>query len=97
MKAILETDTIEINTESALKDPVPDLELSDLKILESTLKEKKVNKWLTTTTNGKTVQISIVPESTEADINITFCELYALKIAMDALDIKEFTVVYSNN
>ncbi len=97
LKAILETDTIEINTESALKDPVPDLELSDLKILESTLKEKKVNKWLTTTTNGKTVQISIVPESTEADINITFCELYALKIAMDALDIKEFTVVYSNN
>jgi hypothetical protein len=97
LKTILETDTIEINTESVLKDPVPDLELSDLKILESTLKEKKVNKWLTTTTNGKTVQISIVPESTEADINITFCELYTLKIAMDTLDIKEFTVVYSNN
>jgi len=97
LKTILETDTIEINTESVLKDPVPDLELSDLKILESTLKEKKVNKWLTTTTNGKTVQISIAPESTEADINITFCELYTLKIAMDALDIKEFTVVYDSN
>ncbi len=97
LKTILETDTIETNTKSVLKDPVPDLELSDLKILESTLKEKKINKWLTTTTNGKTVQISIVPESTEADINITFCELYTLKIAMDTLDIKEFTVVYSNN
>ena len=97
LKAILDTDIIEMNTESILKDPVPDLELSDLKILESTLKEKKVDKWLTTTANGRTVQISIAPQSTEADINITFCELYALKIAMDTLDIKEFTVVYSNN
>ena len=96
LKEVLEADSIKSNAESVLKDPVPDLKMSDLKNLESTLKEKEVNNWLTTTTSGKTVRISITPEITEADIDITFCELYALKIAMDALDIKEFTIIYNN-
>ena len=96
LNSILEADTIESGTESELKDPVPNFKLSDLKTLESTLREKGVNKWLTTTANGKTVQITITPEATKADINITFGELYALKIAMDTLDVKEFTVVYNN-
>lgn len=101
LKVALETDTLEVEKEPVLEspvleDPVPELELSDLKILESTLKEKEVNNWRTTTASGKTIQISITPEVTEADMNITFCELYALKIAMDALNIREFTVVYNN-
>jgi len=96
LKSILETAIIKPEEEVSLEDPVPDLGLSDLKILEATLKEKGINKWLTTTNNGKTVQISITPEKSETEINITFGELYALKIAMDALDIKEFTIVYSN-
>ena len=41
------------------------------------VKEKEVNNWRTTTASGKTIQISITPEVTEADMNITFCELYA--------------------
>jgi hypothetical protein len=81
---------------NVLKDPVPDMKLSDLQSLELNLKSKSINKWLTTTKSGKTVQISVEPEQADADINITFAELYALRIAMEALDIKEFTIVYSN-
>lgn len=95
LKTILETDIVEIKPELTLEDPIPDSKLSDLVTLESTLKEKGVNGWLTTTASGKTVQISITPETTEADMNITFCELYALKIAMDTLNIKECTIVYN--
>jgi len=77
-------------------DPLPGKNLKDLKRLEQTLVEKNINKWISTTKNGKTIQISIKPETSETDINITFEELYALKFAMDVLDINEFTIVYSN-
>lgn len=97
LKEVLQTSDIKSNTESTLKDPVPDLKMPDLKDLESTLKEKGINSWLTTMTNGKTVRISVTPEITKADIDITFQELYALKIAMDVLDIKEFTIIYNKH
>ena len=95
LKEILEDD-IQAELNKKIQDPVPDIKLSDLESLELNLKSKSINKWLTTTKSGKTVQISVEPEQADADINITFAELYALRIAMEALDIKEFTVVYSN-
>ena len=79
-----------------IKDPIPDITISDLKILEENLKEKGVVKWMTTSSTGKTIQISSIPQEAKTDMNITFSELYALKIAMETLDIQEFTVVYSN-
>ena len=79
-----------------IKDPVSEITISDLKILEETLKEKGVEKWMTTSSTGKTIQISVSPEESETDINITFSELYALKMAMEILDIKEFSVIHSN-
>jgi hypothetical protein len=95
LKEILKEDE-KIISASKLEDPLPDMKLSDLESLESNLKNKSINKWLTTTKNGKTIQISIIPEPSEADVSITFAELYALKMAMDTLDIKEFTIVYNN-
>ena len=94
LKQILEDD-IKEELVQTISDPIPDISISDLEILEKNLKSKSITKWLTTTKNGKTVQISLEPETKEADINITFSELYALKIAMDALSIKEFTVIYN--
>ena len=79
-----------------IKDPLPEITISDLKILEENLKEKGVMKWMTTSSTGKTIQISSTPQDAKTDMNITFSELYALKIAMETLDIQEFTVVYSN-
>jgi hypothetical protein len=95
LKEILEDD-IQAELNKKVQDPVPEMKISDLQSLELNLKSKSINKWLTTTKNGKTVQISITPESAEADINITFAELYALRMAMEVLDVKEFTVVYSS-
>ena len=79
-----------------LKDPIPEITISDLKILEETLKEKNITKWMTTSVTGKTIQITSTPQEGKTDINITFSELYSLKIAMDVLDIKEFSIIHSN-
>ena len=95
LKEILEDD-LQAELNKKVQDPVPEMKTSELKDLESNLKSKSISKWLGTTNSGKTVQISINPQPAEADINITFAELYALRIAMEALDVKEFTVVYSN-
>ena len=95
LKEILEDD-LQSEMNKKVQDPVPEIKTSELKDLESNLKLKSIDKWLGTTNSGKTVQISINPQPAEADINITFAELYALRIAMEALDVKEFTVVYSN-
>ena len=94
LKDMLETDSIEPTGKVTIEDPIPDITVSDLKALETTLAKRNVSKWLTTTKNGKTIQISIAPEQSNADMNITFSELYTLKIAMDTLNIQEFTIVY---
>ena len=96
LKDMLITDSVEPTGKVTIEDPIPDITVSDLKALETTLAKKNVNKWLTTTRSGKTIQISISPEKSKADMNITFGELYTLKIAMDTLDIQEFTIVYCN-
>ncbi|MAG39561.1 hypothetical protein CMI41_01155 [Candidatus Pacearchaeota archaeon] len=97
LKDIIENkNTVDTVSETNLIDPVPDTDLKDLKILEQTLVQKNINKWISTTKNGKTIQISIQPEPSETDINITFAELYALRYAMDILNINEWMIVYSN-
>ncbi len=97
LKDIIENkNTVDTISETNLIDPVPDTDLKDLKILEQTLVQKNINKWISTTKNGKTIQISIQPEPSETDINITFAELYALRYAMDILNINEWMIVYSN-
>tara|TARA_Y100000310_G_C20654972_1_gene801522 strand:- start:1583 stop:2167 length:585 start_codon:yes stop_codon:yes gene_type:complete len=96
LKDILKTDEVKVETKTIIKDPFPEITISDLKTLETTLAEKNVNTWLTTTKNGKTIQLSITPSASEADMNITFSELYTLKIAADTLGVQEFTIIYSN-
>jgi hypothetical protein len=97
LKDIIENkNTVDTISETNLIDPVPNTDLKDLKILEQTLVQKNINKWISTTKNGKTIQISIQPEPSETDINITFAELYALRYAMDILNINEWMIVYSN-
>jgi hypothetical protein len=84
-------------TEVITDDPVITLSVTDLKALETNLRSRNVNSWIGKTESGKIIQISIVPEDGSANIRITFSELYALKTAMEVLDIKEFTIVYANS
>lgn len=88
---------VKLSTEVINDDPVANLSITDLKALELNLKTRNVNSWIGKTESGKTIQISIVPQDGDANVRITFSELYALKTAMEVLDIKEFTIVYSNS
>ena len=96
LKISCEEDSIPLNNEVILEESIPDLTIDQLKILEKNLSQKGVDTWLGTTKNGKTVQLSLEPKEGNADIKMTFSELYAIKIAIEALEIKEFTIVYSN-
>ena len=76
-------------------DPVSTMTLEELKVLEENLKKKGVKNWEIITDNNKKINLSIEPEKNDADINLTFSEIYTLKMAMDVLSIKEFTLIYS--
>jgi hypothetical protein len=69
-----------------------------LQQLENTLRREGIKEWIGTTSNGKIVRLTVDREMNEAaDINMTFAELFAMKIAMEALQVKELEIVYRSN
>jgi hypothetical protein len=65
-----------------------------LQMLVAACTKKGVESWTGTLKDGRTVRLTIEPEQGEADVNITFAELYSIKAAMETLQIKELEIVY---
>lgn len=80
------------NSKIITKDTLPDLSYKDIESIESRLKEKKETCWKGKTKDGKSIEIQIIPTNSNADITITFSELYALKTAIDILDIDQIVI-----
>lgn len=68
-----------------------------LKKLEDIINNKSQKEWILYTKNNKSVRITIEPEISNADVDITFAELYTLRMAMETLKAKEVEIVYRNN
>lgn len=93
LQAVPDTTDVKQNlTEGSL----PKLTSGEVRALEETLLKKGVTHWIGVTTDGRSVRVSVEPERSVADIDITFAELFALRTAMEVLRIKEFEVVHSN-
>lgn len=83
-----------IITESTL----PELTAGDIKILEKTLKEMGTTEWLGKTKDGKSIRITVeLSEKRTEEIQMTFSELYAIRMAMDILQLKEIDIAYNKN
>lgn len=78
------------------EESLPGLTSTEVRDLESTLLERGVLYWEGETVDGKSVRISRKPEGSTADINLTFSELYAIKIAMETLQVTKLEVVCGN-
>lgn len=70
------------------EDSLPNLSCNKILALENRLKEKNENSWKGKTKDGRSVEIQLESINSDADIILTFSELYAIKAAMDVLDIE---------
>lgn len=81
------------NTKTITDKDLPDMKAGDVLSLEAQLKEKNITEWFGTTKDGRTVYLSSgAGKERKADINLSFAELYALKTAMEVLDIEEVVI-----
>lgn len=70
-----------------------DLTCDNILALEKSLKEKKETAWKGVTKNGKNIEISLTPRKKKnADIFLTFAEMYAIRTAMDTLEVEKIIV-----
>jgi len=76
---------------------LPNLSSAQVAALETVLKSKGISAWICKDTEGRKIRISMEPEHTDADINLTFRELYALKVCAETLHIQEFNIAYRPN
>lgn len=96
-KAEISSSSNETTTKSLVEN-LPD-DISSRKILEQVeiiIKNKQQKAWIITTKDNKIVRVTLSPESSNADIDITFAELYMLKTTMEVFQVKELEVVYNS-
>jgi hypothetical protein len=82
--------------EKILGKSLPELDSKQVLALESILKQKGIKSWECKGKDGTNIRITIEPEKGNADINITFQELYALKSCIETLHVEEFGIVYKS-
>jgi len=73
---------------------LPDLSSSEVLALEASLAEQGITEWKGTTESGRTVRLTATPSDSPADINMTFAELYGLRLAMEVLQVREIEIVF---
>jgi hypothetical protein len=96
LEKVLREDTVpvtEIQKHILSDESLPALSTSEVLALEETLRKQGISEWRGMSKSGLSVCLSWVPGRTDADINLTFPELYALKAAMETLQIEEFEIV----
>lgn len=89
-------ESVQIETSEQIITPsdLPKLSCSEVKALEDSLREKGISEWRGTTEGGATVRLTIDSETSSAEMNLTFAELFGLKLAMDTLQVREIEIVY---
>lgn len=87
-------DSVKQNVQTKLpnKEPESSLDLTEI----NNLVKLNPNSWVGRTKDGVSIRLSAKPEEGSEDIKLTFTELYALKVAMELLEITEFKLVPSN-
>lgn len=77
---------------------LPDLTADQVKTLEDTLRKKGETVWKGITRDGKRILVSVEPTKDEScDLNLTFSELYAVKVLAETLGVRELEIVTSTN
>jgi hypothetical protein len=90
-----ELDTTDVK-QNLTEGSLPKLTSGEVKTLEEMLLKKGITHWIGVTTDGRSVRLSVEPERSVADVDITFAELFALRSAMEVLRIQEFEVVHTS-
>lgn len=84
--------------ESIKEDEVPDLSPGQIQKLKDVLQETGKTDWVCLTKSGQSVRVSLTPSvDSNFDINMTFDELLAIRVAMDILQAQEVQFVSSSN
>lgn len=73
---------------------LPDLTADKVRELERYQREQGKTSWDGVTKDGKTIHITVEPEENNADVNMTFVELFAVLGLMEAFRVKELEFVY---
>lgn len=89
---------IEINKELITEDSIPILTSNQVLLLEKTLKANNKNTWIGKSKDGRSFRLTIedTKEGNE-DIRMTFRELFAIRAAMETLQVEEIQIVQSNS
>lgn len=83
------TKTLELNEQLPAE-----LTATKVKELERQLLKEEVDHWSGCTVDGKSIRVTVEPELSTADINLTFAELYAVMSLKEAFRVKELEIVY---
>lgn len=70
--------------------------LSSTEVLHQLVKAMQENgtkEWTGSTTGGHKVRLTVEPSHSDAEINMTFAELYFIRAAMETLQLKELKIV----
>lgn len=89
LESVQETVNRVVLTEESL----PAINADDVLVLQKYIQEQNQDYWQGTTKKGQSVRLTVAPTSSDADVNMTFAELYAVKMAIETLNLKEVEVV----
>lgn len=91
----IQNNTVEQGRSTVTEESMPDMSAAQiLEKFKTILTERGQKEWLLYAKNNKVIRITIEPEQSNADIDMTFAELYTLKMAMETLQAKEVEIVY---
>jgi len=85
--------TTKITVNETVEDPWPEYSADKVQALETSLRQKQIIEWKGELEDGRTFRISMKPDNKQADIDMTFAELYAIKALKDVLRVKELKFV----
>jgi hypothetical protein len=84
--------TFRANPEKITAENLPELTSSTI------LKLMKNKEWIGTTQDGKSIRLTVEQEDKDkVDIQMTFIELYMLRLAIEVLQVKSFEIAYKDN
>lgn len=85
--------TTTVSISEVAEDPWPEYDSAKIEALEISLRQKEVTEWKGTLEDGKTFRVTMKSSPKQADIDITFAELYAIKALKEVLRVKELEFV----
>jgi hypothetical protein len=96
-EALLEFKELLDSQVTLTSEQLSELTASDVVGMEILLKQKGVTEWFGKMKDGKTLCLSVEPtKDNGVDVALTFAELYAIKTAMEVLEVEEITIGSNN-